>query len=96
VVAGSHSGWSAGCQGLDLGDRSTDVASPGPGPGDAPPQAAVAADDAPGVGEDPQPPGGCVYAWPPPCGRRLPLPAQAREREQRAPRSPGSADHGVV
>ena len=55
LVAGMVSGWSAGCEGLQAGDRGGDLAGPGPAGGEAEPQAAAAADEAPGAGEDPQP-----------------------------------------
>ena len=53
VVAGS--GWSAGREGLQAGDRGGDLAGPGPAFGEAQPQAAAAADEASGDGEQAQP-----------------------------------------
>jgi hypothetical protein len=61
------SGWSAGGEGLQAGDRGGDLDRPGPGGGEAQPQAAAAADQAPGGGEqaEPQP-----FGFPGAGGRR--------------------------
>ena len=55
LVAGLVSGWSAGGEGLQPGDRGSYLPGPGPAGGEAEPQAAAAADETPGAGEDPQP-----------------------------------------
>ena len=55
LVAGMGFGGSAGCEGLEAGDRGGDLLGPGPALREAETQAAAAADDAPGAGEDPQP-----------------------------------------
>src|ERR1700733_3741545 len=49
------SSWSARCQVLQSGDRGGDLDGPGPSDGEAQPQAAPAADDVSGDGEQPQP-----------------------------------------
>jgi hypothetical protein len=46
--------WLAGCECLEAGDRGGDLLGPGPGAGEPETDAAAAADDPPGAGEDPQ------------------------------------------
>jgi hypothetical protein len=48
-------GWSAWGKGLQAGDRGGDLGGPEPCDGEAQPQAAAAADQAPSGGEQPQP-----------------------------------------
>jgi len=50
---GAVCGWSAGCEGLQAGDRGGQHAGPGPGGGEAQPQPAAAAHEPPGGGEQP-------------------------------------------
>jgi hypothetical protein len=54
-AGGMGSCWSAWREGVETVDRSGDLGSPGPGRGDTQPQAAAAADQAPGGGEQAQP-----------------------------------------
>ena len=54
LVAGSVPRWSAGRVGLQAGDRGGELGRPGPGGGEAQPQAAAAADDTADGGEQAQ------------------------------------------
>jgi hypothetical protein len=81
---GDGSGWSAGCDGLEAGDRGSDLPGPGPTGGKAEPQAAAAADGALGAGEESRH-ATCVSRVP---DRRAPLTWPALRLPRPAPRPP--------
>jgi len=86
---GSGSGWSAGGEGLQAGDRDGDLAGPGPSFGEAEPQAAAAGGEPAGGGEDSQ---AQAFRFPAAGG-----PGQGKELglgQQFAPEPPGTNGFG--